>query len=182
MSGWEPTDCGWTKPRRRSRGSAPVSSWSRLTSTTSWCCRPPSRSSRLRATASYPRQPTDTIGARRSALSGRVLPAAATTPARPVDDGMEAARTVAAASISLDHCNSLLYGLPDTLLSKLRSVWNATARLITDRRRRDHITPVLRELHWLWSIRVFWERVKFKVACLVGLPFGVRAGASLLGR
>ena len=53
--------------------------------------------------------------------------------------------------------------LPDTLLHKLQSVQNATARLITGTRRRDHITPVLRELHWL-PIR---ERIKFKVACLV---------------
>jgi len=63
----------------------------------------------------------------------------------------------------LDYCNSLLCGLPDTLPRKLQSVQNATARLITGARRRDHITPVLRELHWL-PIR---ERVKFKVACLV---------------
>jgi len=40
---------------------------------------------------------------------------------------------------------------------------NATARLITGTRCRDHITPVLCELHWL-PIR---ECVKFKVACLV---------------
>ena len=47
---------------------------------------------------------------------------------------VEAARTAAAAFIScrLDYCNSLLYGLPDTLLRKLQSVQNATARLISD--------------------------------------------------
>ena len=49
----------------------------------------------------------------------------------------------------LDYCNSLLYGLPDTLPRKLQSVQNTTARLITGTRRRDHFTPVLRELHWL---------------------------------
>jgi len=54
-------------------------------------------------------------------------------------------------------------GLPNTLLRKLQSVQNATARLITGTRRCDHITQVLRELHWL-PIR---ERVKFKLACLV---------------
>ena len=78
---------------------------------------------------------------------------------------MEAARTAAAAFIScrLDYCNSLLYGLPDTLLRKLQSVQNATARLITGTRCSDHISPVLRKLHWL-PIR---EYVRFKVACLV---------------
>ena len=78
---------------------------------------------------------------------------------------MEAARTAAVVFIScqLDYCISLLYGLPDTLIHKLQSVQNATAWLISGTRRSDHISPVLRELHWL----PIWERVKFKVACLV---------------
>jgi len=68
---------------------------------------------------------------------------------------------LAAAFIScpLDYCNSLLYGLPDTLLRKLQSVQNATARLITGTRRSDQISLVLRELHWL----LIRERVKFKL-------------------
>ena len=37
---------------------------------------------------------------------------------------------------------------------------NATTQRITGTRRRYHITPVLRELHWL----LIRERVKFKVA------------------
>ena len=52
-------------------------------------------------------------------------------------------------SCRLDCCKSLLYGLPDTLLRRLQSVQNATARLITGTRRSDHISPVLRELYWL---------------------------------
>ena len=72
---------------------------------------------------------------------------------------------MAAAFIScrLDYCNSLLYRLPDTLLLKLQSVQNATARLITGTRHSDHISPALRELHWL----PIWECGKFKVARLV---------------
>ena len=49
----------------------------------------------------------------------------------------------------LDSCNALLCGLPDVLISKLQRVQNAAARVITGAGRRDHITPVLQELHWL---------------------------------
>ena len=94
----------------------------------------------------------------------------------------EAARNAAAAFIScrLGYCNSLLYGLQDTLLRKLQSVQNATARLITGTRLSDHTSPVFRELHWL-PIR---ERVKFKVACLVCQSLSGEAPllGSLLGR
>jgi len=44
---------------------------------------------------------------------------------------VEAAGTAAEAFISCQLDYSLLYGLPDTLLHKLQSVQNATARLIS---------------------------------------------------
>jgi len=58
---------------------------------------------------------------------------------------VEAARTAVAAFIScqLDYCSLLLCGLPDTLLRKLQSVQNATARLITGTRRSDHIAGIM---------------------------------------
>ena len=63
-------------------------------------------------------------------------------------------------SCHLDYCNSLLYSLPDNLTKKLQSDHNAAARLITGTRRCEHISPVLRELHWLPV------RQRVKVACL----------------
>jgi len=44
-----------------------------------------------------------------------------------------------------------------------QSVQNAGARLVTGTRRSDHITPVLRQLHWL----PVCQRVAFKIAGLV---------------
>jgi len=41
-------------------------------------------------------------------------------------------------------------------------VQNAAAHLLTKTRHRDHITPFLRQLHWLPMQR----RVEFKIACL----------------
>jgi hypothetical protein len=52
-------------------------------------------------------------------------------------------------SSKLDHLNSLLYGLPDYLIKRLQLVQNNAARLITRNKKREHITPVLKELHWL---------------------------------
>ena len=55
----------------------------------------------------------------------------------------------------IDHCNSLLFGLPDCQLNKLRRVLNAAARLIYMAPKFCHITPILMELHWLpvrWRI------------------------------
>ena len=46
----------------------------------------------------------------------------------------------------LDNCNSLLYGLPCDLL---QLVHNCVARLILGGCKYDHMTPLLRELHWL---------------------------------
>ena len=59
----------------------------------------------------------------------------------------------------LDYCNSLLYGLPKHLLERLQRVQNTAARMITKTRKYDHITPVLKELHWL----PIEERIEYKI-------------------
>ena len=59
----------------------------------------------------------------------------------------------------LDVNNSLLYGLPDTLLQRLQRVQNTAARLLTRIKKTDHITPILRELHWL----PISHRISYKV-------------------
>ena len=77
---------------------------------------------------------------------------------------VDAARTLVQAFVAsrIDYCNSLLYGVADGLVQRLQSVQNAAARLVTGTSRRDHITPILRQLHWL-PLR---QRIEFKVAVL----------------
>ena len=45
-------------------------------------------------------------------------------------------------SSKLDHCNSLLHGLPKYLLARLQAVQNAAARVVTLTSKHDHITGI----------------------------------------
>jgi len=49
----------------------------------------------------------------------------------------------------LDYGNGALIGLPVYLTRRLQSVLNATARLIFNLRRSDHVFDALISLHWL---------------------------------
>ena len=49
----------------------------------------------------------------------------------------------------LDFCNSILYNLPNKQIERLQRIQNQAARMLKRIPRRNHITPVLRELHWL---------------------------------
>ena len=49
----------------------------------------------------------------------------------------------------LDYGNALLIGSPKYLIAKLQKVQNAAARLIHKSRKNEHVTPLLKSLHWL---------------------------------
>ncbi len=60
-------------------------------------------------------------------------------------------------------CNGLLSGFPKKTVRQLQYIQNASARILTRTRKSEHITPVLRSLHWLPVI----FRIDFKVILLV---------------
>ena len=62
----------------------------------------------------------------------------------------------------LDYCNSLLYGVSSSLATKLQHVLNTAARIVTRTSLANHITPVLKSLHWLPVV----QRCAFKTALL----------------
>ena len=74
------------------------------------------------------------------------------------------AKSIQAFVISrLDSNNALLYGLPSCELKKIQSVQNAAARLLVGVKRSFHITPILKDLHWLPVVC----RIKYKMLLLI---------------
>ena len=62
----------------------------------------------------------------------------------------------------LDYCNSILYGLPAYRIAKLPRVQNTAARLVYLIPKFAHISPYLKELHWL-PVKF---RIEFKITIL----------------
>jgi hypothetical protein len=65
----------------------------------------------------------------------------------------------------LDYCNAALAGLPQTTLRPLQRVQNAAARLVSNLRQYDHLTPAMKELHWL-PVNL---RIKYKLCVMMHL-------------
>ena len=92
-----------------------------------------------------------------------------------VDPALHTTRSVpimhALMKTKVDYCSSVLSGISGQLLQRLQcvSVFNAAARLVFSARKSEHITPLLRELHWLKVP----ERIQFRLCvlayrCLIG--------------
>jgi len=63
----------------------------------------------------------------------------------------------------LDYGNATLVGIPMFQLKRLQSMLNAAARLVCSSPRRDHVSPLICQLHWLKAS----ERIQYKLAVLV---------------
>ena len=65
-------------------------------------------------------------------------------------------------SSRLDNCNSLLFGLFLYQIERLQRIQNTAARVVTLSSIKEHITPILNDLHWL----TIHNRIKFKLLLL----------------
>ena len=66
-------------------------------------------------------------------------------------------------SSRLDYCNCLFRGLSCSNLHKLQSIQNTLALTVANQRKYAHVTPILKQLHWLSVM----YRFMFKTATLV---------------
>ena len=62
----------------------------------------------------------------------------------------------------LDYCNATLAGLPATHIARLQRIQNNAARLVLQKSKRRHVTPLLKQLHWL----PIQTRIDYKLATL----------------
>ena len=63
---------------------------------------------------------------------------------------------------NLDYCNSLLSGITNDNLKKLQSIQNFAAKVIKRKKKYDHVTPILFDLHWL----PVEQRIIYKICLL----------------
>ena len=76
----------------------------------------------------------------------------------------DVARTVACSIVGsrLDYCNSLLAGMTKMNIAKLQRVQNTLARTVIRLGKYDHITPAMKDLHWL----PIEQRITYKLCTL----------------
>ena len=65
-------------------------------------------------------------------------------------------------SSKLDYCNSLYNGILQANLNKIQRIQNTLARVVTNTSKFEHITPILKKLHWL-PIK---QRIDYKLCLL----------------
>ena len=77
---------------------------------------------------------------------------------------VDATKTLVSACIlsRLDYCNALLAGCPYKDIKSFQQVQNSAARLVFKAKKSQHVTPLLKELHWL----PIEQRITYKISCL----------------
>lgn len=85
---------------------------------------------------------------------------------------MDACKTLVCSLVTsrMDYGNALMYGVNASIVSKLQRVQNTAARLVTRKKKYEHITPTLVALHWLpFKFRCQYKLLLYAFKALHGL-------------
>ena len=63
----------------------------------------------------------------------------------------------------IDYCNSIFKGISHEKIKRLQGIQNQTAELVKLAHTSDHVTPILKDLHWLPA----QSRIDYKILTLV---------------
>ena len=74
---------------------------------------------------------------------------------------------------NIDYYNLVLYGLPAITLAPQQRVLHAAVRLVANLDCRDHVTPAMKELHWLPIV----YRIKYKLCLMMHATVNNRSPA-----
>ena len=70
----------------------------------------------------------------------------------------------------MDYGNAIMHGVNASIVSKLQRVHNTAARLVTRKKKYEHITPTLVALHWLpFKFRCQYKLLLYAFKALHGL-------------
>ena len=88
----------------------------------------------------------------------------------PLSAATALANSLALVSSKLDYCNSLYNGISQANLNKIQRLQNTLARVVTNTSKFEHITPILKKLHWL-PIK---QRIDYKLCLLTFKTLQIR--------
>ena len=63
----------------------------------------------------------------------------------------------------IDYCNSLFKGVSHQKIKRLQGIQNQAAKLVKLAHKSDHVTPILKDLHWL----PVQSRIDYKILTLI---------------
>ncbi|XP_072042415.1 uncharacterized protein [Amphiura filiformis] len=70
----------------------------------------------------------------------------------------------------LDYGNVLLMGANTTDIARLQTLQNWAAKIIFCAKKRDHVSPLLHQLHWLYvEDRITFKAMLYVFKCLAGI-------------
>ena len=74
----------------------------------------------------------------------------------------------------LDYCNATLAGLPATHIARLQRIQNNAGLYVLQKSTRQHVTPLLKQLHWLYTLTINLQHLLFDILMVLWLSISLQ--------